>query len=164
MSDKRTISEEYAAIAAKLIEESPYLEYIRLSNATIVYLSSESKKTSKGKIVCAQCERVPEKYKWGIPCDFTITVFEPNIDKFTPEQIKILIYHELLHVGIDRDDHSGRETYFIRPHDLEDFKLIVTLFGPDWDRVNKEMPDGEPDISDFPFPEVLTDEPTEAEE
>lgn len=157
MSDSRTINKEYAEIAAELINESPYLEDIKLSNASIIYLSSESKKTSKGKVVCAQCERVPEKYKWGIPCDFTITVFEPNIARFTPEQIKILLYHELLHVGIEKDSYSGKETYSIRPHDLEDFKLIVNLYGPEWDKVAGNQEE-KPDISGFPYPEVLEDD------
>ena len=160
MSDKREINEEYAMIAADLINNSPHLEYIRVSKATIIYLSSHQKKTSKGKIVCAQCERVPEKYKWGIPCDFTITVFEPNIEKMTPDQIKILLYHELLHVGIEFDSNTGDETYSVRPHDLEDFKLIITLFGTEWARIRDGA--GElPNISDYPFPEVLENEESE---
>lgn len=154
MSDKREINEEYALIAADLINNSPYLEYIKVSKATIIYLSSRQKKTSKGKTVCAQCERVPEKYRWGIPCDFTITVFEPNVERMTPEQIKILLYHELLHVGIELDSNSGNETYSIRPHDLEDFKLIITLFGTEWAKI-KDDAEEMPDISDYPFPEVF---------
>ena len=160
MSDKREINEEYAMIAADLINNSPYLESLRVSKATIIYLSSHQKKTSKGKIVCAECERVPEKYKWGIPCDFTITVFEPNIEKMTHDQIKILLYHELLHVGIELDSNTGDETYSVRPHDLEDFKLIITLFGTEWARIKDDA--GElPNISDYPFPEVLENEESE---
>lgn len=163
MSDKREINEEYAMIAADLINNSPYLEYIRVSKATIIYLSSHQKKTSKGKIVCAQCERVPEKYKWGIPRDFTITVFEPNIEKMTPEQIKILLYHELLHVGIELDSNTGNETYSVRPHDLEDFKLIITLFGTEWARIRDDAEEL-PNISDYPFPEILENEEGEEDE
>lgn len=163
MSDKREINEEYAMIAADLINNSPHLEYIRVSKATIIYLSSHQKKTSKGKIVYAQCERIPEKYKWGIPCDFTITVFEPNIEKMTPEQIRILLYHELLHIGIDLDSNTGDETYSVRPHDLEDFKLIITLFGPEWAKIKDETEEI-PDISDYPFPEELSDEEGEEDE
>ncbi len=163
MSDKREINEEYAMIAADLINNSPYLEYIRVSKATIIYLSSHQKKTSKGKIVYAQCERVPEKYKWGIPCDFTITVFEPNIEKMTPDQIKILLYHELLHVGIELDSNTGDETYSVRPHDLEDFKLIITLFGTEWARIRDDAEEL-PNISDYPFPEILENEEGEEDE
>lgn len=132
--DTRTVNEKYAEIAAELIKTEPALENIRRSSASIVYLSSEHKKTSDGKKVCGQCEKVAEKYKWSIPCDFTITVFEPNIEGFTDEQIKILLFHELLHVGIETDS-DGKETYSIKGHDLEDFKLIIDRFGTDWGSV-----------------------------
>lgn len=128
--DNRIINEKYADIAAELIENEEALEHIKNSQATIIYLSSEKKKVSDGKIIHAQCEKVPDKYKWGIPCDFTITVFEPNVEHMTDEQIKILLFHELLHVGINLKD--DRETYSTLPHDLEDFKLIIDRFGTDW--------------------------------
>lgn len=129
--DTRTINEEYAEIGRELIESEEALVDIANSQATIIFLSSEHKKAGKGKIIHAECEKVSEKYKWGIPCDFTITVFEPNVEGFTEEQMRILLFHELLHVGIDfRDD--GTEDYSIRPHDLEDFKLIIDRYGTDW--------------------------------
>lgn len=128
--DKRTINEKYAEIGAELIATEDALVDIANSNATIIYLSSEHKKASGGKIIHAECEKVSEKYKWGIPCDFTVTVFEPNIEGFTDDQLRILIFHELLHIGIEFKD--GRESYSIRPHDLEDFKLIIDRFGTGW--------------------------------
>lgn len=133
--DKREINERYAEIGAELVKEEPALEHIKNSQATIVYLSSNHKKGHDGKKVFAQCERVPQKYKWGIPCDFTITVFEPNIIGLSDEQIKILLFHELLHVGIEPNA-DGSETYTCVPHDLEDFKLIIDRFGTDWSKVD----------------------------
>ena len=129
--DKRQINERYAEIGAELIKSEPALSDIANSEATIIYLSSEQKKSAGGKTVFAQCERVPDKYKWGIPCEFTITIFEPNIEEFTEEQIRILLFHELLHVGIEIDN-SGEEIYSIKPHDLEDFKLIIDRYGTEW--------------------------------
>ena len=84
-------------------------------------------------MVHGQCEKVPDKYKWAVPCDFTITVFEPNVEKFTDEQLYILLFHELLHVGIELD--GNEEKYFVKPHDIEDFKLIMNRFGMDWSEV-----------------------------
>ena len=135
--DKREINERYAQIGADLIEKEKALEHIKESEATIVYLSSEQAKTSGQKKIFAQCEKVPQKYKWGIPCDFTITVFEPNVAGMTEDQLKILLFHELLHVGIERND-DGTEKYSTVPHDLEDFKLIIDRFGTDWTDV-KDM-------------------------
>ena len=129
--DTRTINEEYAEVGAKLIKEEKALIDIANSQATINFLSSEHAKKGRDKVIHAQCEKVAEKYKWGIPCDFTITVFEPNVEGFTPEQIKILLFHELLHVGIEFCN-DGTENYYIKPHDLEDFKLIIDRFGTEW--------------------------------
>lgn len=136
MADTRTINENYAIIGNELIQNEDALAYIKDSNASIVFLSSELKKTNAGKTVFAQCEKIQEKYKWSIPCDFTITVYEPNVENFTDEQIKILLFHELLHVGIQYDNDLN-EIYSIVPHDLEDFKLIIDKFGTDWNEIIK---------------------------
>ena len=128
--DVRTINERYTEIAAELIQEEPVLAEIRDSNVQIVYLSSEHEKKSGRKLVAGQCEKVPEKYRWAVPCDFTITVFEPNVERFTEEQIRILLLHELMHVQITKD--GNEEVYSVRPHDVEDFREIIERYGMDW--------------------------------
>lgn len=133
--DNRTINEEYAQIGQKLINREKSLADIAMSKASIVYLSSGRKKVANGKIVHAECEKISDKYKWGIPADFTITVFEPNIEGFTQEQLEILIFHELLHVKIEKAG-DGTEIYGTKPHDLEDFKEIIDRFGTDWSEVH----------------------------
>lgn len=129
--DNREISEEYAEIGARVIEEEDSLIDLRNSQATIVYLTSESEKKAKGKKVCAECEKVPDKYKWSIPADFTITVFLPNVEGFSEEQKRILMFHELLHVGIVFNADRS-ETYSTVPHNYEDFKEIIDRYGTDW--------------------------------
>lgn len=131
--DKRKISEEYAKIGRRLIESQDELADIENSQATIIFLESEHAKKAKEKTIFAECERVSEKYKWGIPADFTITVFKPNVENFTPEQIEILLFHELLHVGIEFKP-DGDEFYYVRPHDLEDFKVIIDKYGTEWNK------------------------------
>jgi hypothetical protein len=132
--DNRVIREEYAEMAHKIIEEEDALIDIANSHATIVYLGSDNEKKSKGNLVLGECEKVSDKYKWGIPADFTITVFEKNVIGFTDEQMRILLFHELLHVGIEFMD-DGSEKYSIRPHDYEDFKIITDRYGTEWGRV-----------------------------
>ena len=129
--DRRKINEVYADMAAEVIDEHGALEYLRDADITIIYLSSTHAKKQGDKLVLGQCEKVAEKYKWGIPCDFTITIFEPNVAGFTEEQLKILLFHELLHVGYDPEN----ERLYVKPHDLEDFKLIINEFGTDWAKV-----------------------------
>lgn len=131
--DNRHINNDYAEIADELIRDEYSLIHLQESRAKIIYLSSDYAKTSKGKLVFGQCEKVADKYKWGIPADFTITVFEPNVQKFTEDQIRILLHHELLHVGIDKKA-DGSESYSIVDHDIEDFKLILDKYGTDWSR------------------------------
>ena len=133
--DSRQINEHYAEIGLELIETEPSLDDILNSNVQIVYLSSQHKKKNGEKVVFGQCEKVQEKYKWSIPCDFTITVFEPNCEGFTEEQIKILLFHELLHVGIEFKE-DGTESYSVKGHDLEDFKEIIERFGTNWAEVD----------------------------
>ena len=135
--ENRWINEEYTDIGMDLIKTEESLEDIRNSDITIIFLSSDATKKEKGNLVQGQCEKVADKYKWGIPCDFTITVFEPNVEGMSEEQLRMLIFHELLHVGIEYNA-DGTETYSVRPHDLEDFKLIIDRFGTDWSKVDED--------------------------
>ena len=134
--DNRTINDEYTEIGADLIMTEPSLSTIACSEAKIVFLSSTHKKRSGMKLIFAECEKISDRYKWGIPADFTITVFEPNVKGFTDEQIRILLFHELLHVKIETDS-QGREIYGTYPHNLEDFKEIIDRFGTDWSKVDE---------------------------
>lgn len=135
--DLRHQDEHYAEIGRDLIESEPALIHVRDSEATIIYLSSEHGKTADGKLVLGQCEKIQDKYKWAIPADFTITLFEPNIEALSEEQIRLVILHELLHVGI-RYDNDGNEVYFVEPHDVEDFRLLIERYGLDWARPEEQ--------------------------
>ena len=126
--DSRTINERYAEIGNKLIET----KLPELRDVSIVYLSSEHRKKSGDKVVKAQCEKISVKYKWSIPCDYTITVFEPNCVGMTEKQMEILILHELMHIKIGEDGSFG-----LNPHDLEDFKAIIDEYGTEWDKVEE---------------------------
>ncbi len=129
--DNRRINEEYARIGAELIETEEELIDIKNSQVTLIYLSSDHAKTDKGRTVYGQCEKVADKYKWGIPADFTITLFEPNLQEKSAEAIRRIILHELLHVGVEFNE-DGTETYSVRPHDLEDFKTLIDRWGTEW--------------------------------
>jgi len=131
--DRRIISDDYTEIGHELIETEPELNELKESGLTIIFLASEDEKKKAGKLIFGQCEKVSEKYKWGIPCDFTITVFEPNVEDFTDDQIRILLFHELLHIGFN--ENSGEP--YVKPHDLEDFKVIIDRYGTHWSEVNE---------------------------
>lgn len=135
--DSRRVNEDYQTIAEDLIQNEPSLAKIKESSATIICLSSSHKKTKEGGRVYGQCEKISEKYKWSIPCDYTITIFEPNIIGFSEKQIRILIFHELLHIQIDIGE-DGQDVYSTRGHDLEDFKEIIDRWGTDWAEVKDD--------------------------
>lgn len=123
-------SDEYTKIAMDIINNEPLFEDILYSELSLVCLSSDLEKKSRDKIIFGECEKIPAKYKWIIPYDFTITIYEPNVERFTEEQIRILIMHELLHIGIEKD--GNEEKYYIRPHDVEDFRIILERYGMEW--------------------------------
>ena len=131
MSENRMLSERYAELGHRLVSTEPLLAPIRASSATILYLSSDHEKASRGRLVYGECEKVADKHKWAIPADFTVTIYEPNCAGMDDERISRLLFHELLHVGI-KVNADGEERYFVRPHDLEDFRACVDRWGADW--------------------------------
>ena len=131
MAETRTLSERYAELAQSLVDTEPLLAPIRDSHATICYLGSDRAKRSRGRAVFGECERVAEKNKWAIPADFLIVVYEPNCGGMDDEHLSRLLLHELLHVGVDAKE-DGEERYYVRPHDLEDFRECVDRWGADW--------------------------------
>lgn len=135
--EHRQINENYRRIAEQLIDTESELAYIKGSDVKITYLESDAnKKADKEKIVLGECEKVAAKNKWAITSDFTITLFKNNLIGLSQEQIKIVLFHELLHIAIDVGS-EGEEVYSVRKHDLEDFKIIIDKFGTEWSKVGK---------------------------
>ena len=130
--EQRERSVEYERIARELIENDSSLAHVKGSAAKIAYLVSDKEKTSRRKPVLAECEKVPDKYRWSVPYDFTITVFEPNVERFDDEKRRILMLHELMHVGVERD--GNEEAYYVVPHDIEDFEEVIERYGARWSR------------------------------
>lgn len=138
--EHRVINENYKAIAEHLIETEPDLSYIKDSRVRIAYLESDqSKKADKDKLVLGECEKVAAKNRWAIDYDFTITLFKNNLIGLTEIQVEHVMFHELLHVGIELGS-DGDEIYNVRKHDLEDFKIIIDKYGTDWAKIAKENP------------------------
>lgn len=121
--ETREKSAVFEEIAQKVIDTAPELAYIKNSQVRIVYLVSNQAKKAGAKVVHGECEKIPAKYRWAIPADFS--------EHMSAKQFEILLFHELLHIGIEPTDDGG-ETYSIVPHDLEDFKTIIDKYGTDW--------------------------------
>lgn len=127
-------SEAYKNLMNEVIEEHEDLHWIRNADVSICVLQSDrEKRAAGGRIVYGECMKVKPVYKPFCPYDFLIVVYEPNIEGFTDHQLRILMYHELLHVGIDE---TGEELkYVVNPHDIEDFRTVIDQYGLDWNRL-----------------------------
>ena len=128
--EKRFLIDEYKRIGEELILTAPELDKLRGSAVNIVFLGSDHEKKSNGRTIFGECEKIPGKYRWAIDYDMAIIVYEPNVERFSSEQLRILLLHELMHVGVKED--GNEETYYIVPHDIEDFRAIIDKYGMDW--------------------------------
>lgn len=134
MSEEFYLSEKVEEIAEQVIKENDELfGFIKEHDVKIGYMVSTKKKKSRGGIVHADCEKVKPKNRKFVPYDFIITVYERNCLDLDTVQWKLLMVHELLHVGARREEDGTLRTW-IRPHDLQDFRMITDVYGTDWDR------------------------------
>lgn len=123
-------SEEYADLADEVIGMHPELHWILDADVRIGFLKSMYQKHSKGRDVHAECVLVKDMYRTFCPYDFLIIFYELNNSGFTDEQLRILMYHELLHVDVNEKD--GEARYAVSPHDVEDFRTVIEQYGIDW--------------------------------
>lgn len=128
------LSSVYEAIGKALIKEREDLHH--LDGVRIAYLASDQDKKSNGRVIFGECRKVSPQYAWCCPYDFMITIYEPNIIEygFDEEQITSLIWHELLHCGVEDTD-AGMK-FRIIPHDIEDFDKIIAAAGMHWELKN----------------------------
>ena len=132
-------TEEYNEMLERLLANKADLEKINQHGISIGIISSTSKRKKNDRLVRADCRKTAEFYKAFVPYDFLVTVYEPNCIDLTEEQMEILLYHELLHVGVE-ETATGIRTY-IRGHDLEDFVSIIDQYGTYWDKTRADDED-----------------------
>ena len=106
------------------------MAWINESRVRIGYAVSNKDKTKDDRIIFAECHKVKPLMQAFIPYDFIIVFYEPNTMLMDDSQLAILMYHELLHVGM-KD--SGELK--LNPHDIEDFSVILDQYGLDWNMV-----------------------------
>ena len=120
-------------LAEKVINK--YAEFMHLTDpdCRILYQYCDEAKKSRDKILYADTERIKDKLKGVLPFDFVITFYKPNTDTLNQECLERLMYHELRHVGFE-----GAGKYSIIPHDIEDFRDVIDMWGFDWVRSNEK--------------------------
>ena len=120
-------SERLRQLAEKVIAENGCLQHLDDPRCRIAYQMSDQEKKSGQKTVFADTEKIKDKLKAFLPYDFVITFYEPNVANLTEEKMEHLMYHELRHVGFDEE-----VSFFIVPHDVEDFRDVIDTWGIDW--------------------------------
>lgn len=119
-------SEYYGELANDIIRDKR--PDILAAGISVGFLScNKEKRRGKTHLVYGECRRVVSWESVFCPFDFLIIIYDVNCEGFTDEQIKILLWHELEHIGID-----DRGEHFVKPHDVEDFRDIVDKYGLDW--------------------------------
>lgn len=127
-------SESLRLLGNKIIKKFPEFSFIREWNIKIGYVISQESKRGE-KTAYADCRKVPEVYRAYLPYDFIITFYDMNIGLLNENQQKLVMYHELRHIGM------GERGLKIIPHNIEDFSSILTKFGMDWNVPGEEIPD-----------------------
>lgn len=131
-------SKEYKKLGEELIKKVPELQFIKEGKIKIAWLESTQKKNKHGGIVYADCRKLDEWMQVFAPYDFVITVYADNCMGLTENQMLIVLWHELLHIGIDCG--TLDPIYIVNPHDVEDFRSIIDKFGIDWSEPGAEPP------------------------
>lgn len=136
MTETRIRSEQYEELGQELISKHPMLMdlrgYVEAGLIKIIYLESDRPKRTSWSLTHADCEKIPDSRRWAINADFVITVYTPNVAHMTKEQKKILMLHELMHIGVEQNDKGVIKKRLI-PHSVQDFHYILETFGLKWD-------------------------------
>lgn len=132
---KFEIAPDLEELGERILTAFPEFDLIKSRGVRIGYLKSYERKKANGKAVGAECRIIKGVYTAYLPFDFVITFFYPNIHGMSENQLKILMLHELKHIGLN---HKG---YYLVPHDIEDFSDILSKYGLDWDGQQADVPD-----------------------
>lgn len=126
MAQYAIANEDIRDVASRLIEEE--FQNILENEISVGFIASDQcKKKGPDHIIFGECSLVPEKWKVFCPFDFLITIYEPNCVGFSDDQMKTLLLHELLHIGINE---KGK--LYVKPHDVEEFNRIISEKGLHW--------------------------------
>lgn len=124
---------EYEEIVSELVETEGILAKLNASTdlEIVCLLTNQAEVTKSGVKLYAKTEKVPSKFQWCTTARITITVFYPNIVHFSEEQIRVLLFRELLKIQVE-EAKDGSNKYKINDFDMQDFTYIVDRFGANW--------------------------------
>lgn len=127
--------EEGPKLAMAIIRRHPkvFKQVPNLQDVLFV-MDDEARPTSGGSPILARVSKIPRRYEPHIKQGdkiFMLEWFAKNQAGMTVNQRYLLMAHQLLHFEFlagEGDD----STFTLRPHDIQDFKLILDRFGHQW--------------------------------
>ncbi len=103
---KYFINEDYRPLANKLRSKYSELQHVPVKH--ILFLENREDKRKKGQhFVFAQVSKISGKIMdvlyqvTGHTYEYIIEIFKPNVEDMSREQIVLLLYHEMRHIGVD---------------------------------------------------------------
>lgn len=160
--ENKYFSEYYKRIGMEVIDTMPELKHLKASNIKIAFLcSDEIKKEGRGsKLIFAETEIIPGKYKWGIEADAAITIYAPNAAALSDKQKFILLFQQLLKIGITLTG-EGEERYVLNEYDVIDFKIIIDKYGTNWNEIQPSLIDDDFEVDEESIGNEEVNEPAQ---
>jgi len=117
-----------------ILSKFPELNVIKEYDIRVGYVVSQENPGGT-KIKYADCRKLKWTYKAFLPFDFLITFYGRNTELLNENQKKILMLHELKHIGI------GEKGLRLEEHDKEDFANVLEAYGIRWNSLDMDVPD-----------------------
>ena len=128
IEDINDVTEELRPISRDLISQFDiYFEGVNLE--CVKFLEVTYNKDTK---YFARCHPVNEIYYYFTNCFYIIEIALPICNNLTEDQKRLVLLHELFHIppfGTDPDDKAFCK---VRPHNVQDFRVIVEQHGTLW--------------------------------
>ena len=115
------MSDMYKSMAKKIITKFP--NNFREFNVDEILFLEDDAKSPKNKY--ADVKKVSSPYDFVTSTKFIITVYLKNVEELNDAQEHIMLMRELMKI----DDSFTK----LRSYDVNDFKLILDVYGTDWE-------------------------------
>ena len=123
-----------------------------LDKCNILYYFTDTIKLVKGKIAAAYVKKFSGLQKQQVQnADFGIIFTKELWEKMAPQWRKAVLFHELNHIvpdikfkdgqPIHSEDDNGNKKWKLKGHDIEEFSIVIKMFGPYHDELQDFLED-----------------------
>ena len=131
-----TVADDVKEVGDRLIHN----DFTHLLGIRVEYVFSEKQMTKGGMEIWGKAQKVGSlnAFLAGGPAAkedgeteafFAIVISRPVWDRLLDQPREALVFHELCHLGVMRDEEGSVKSISIIPHDLEEFEKVVHRYG-----------------------------------